>query len=277
MRNLIKNLSPRTKFALLQVAAVGLAFATLMLSRDSKWILETLFSASGVVLGIVGLVRCGRNGQGEWRLLGSGVLVYLASLACWTALALLPDFLDLRHWQSAFYRQAPFFSTGSFVFFGLWPFRSQVSPSQTVRQLIVGKRDLRVGGPAAPDLVTKAERLLGLLLPTCFREFLLDYGEIRGTTVSFLGLGPATDLDRPSKGDFVGATLDVRERMGLPQGYVVCSAGTDGMMACLDTAALQTEIPVVLWNPDTRSVIREAAPSFDQYLIQTLRSKARSR
>ena len=275
-----------TLFFLLQLTGLVLSVLLEPVLGGYVLLLDVLLFLAGVVMGVLGLARCLNNGQGPLQLLGASGLVFLGSLIFWPVFAMvvwslltsLPGFGRDPSRDSIFLcGPLYFFSTGSLAYFGFWPFNSQVSPSQTVRQLIVGNRDLRVGCPAAPEVVAKAERLLGLLLPTCFREFLLDYGQIRGTAVTFLGLGPATDLDRPSNDDFVGATLDARERLDLPKGYVVCSASTHGVMACLDTAALQTEIPVVLWNSDTRSVVGVAAPSFDQYLIQTLRSKARSR
>jgi hypothetical protein len=279
MKNPIRNYSPRTKFILLQLVAIGLAFGTpaIVLVRF-RWIWALLLCLIGVSLAIVGSVRCGRSGQGEWRLLASCILGYLVSLVCWIAVTIfLPELLGSRNWAALFYLQAPCLSAGSLVYFGLGPFRWRVAPRQVARDLIVGNRDLRLGGPARPEVVAKAELLLGLSLPTPFRDFLLDYGEIRGTAVTLLGLGPATDLDRPSTDDFVGATLDGRSRLGLPRGYVVCSAAAEGLMACLDTTAIETEIPVVLWNPATRSVVRVAAKNFTQYLIDTLRPKPHPR
>jgi hypothetical protein len=286
MRNPAESPLPRTKFILLQVAAFAVAFGTPVFVPLPLYLLEeALLFFAGLAMGIVGLLRCGRSGQSAGHLLKSSLAVFVAALFCWPVLASLvlfllrsfPKFDQFRSWEPILSGPLPFLSAGSLAYFGLGPFRSNVSPGQVLRQLIVGNRDLRIGGPAQFELVAKAERLLGLTLPTPFRDFLLDYGEIRGTSLALLGLGPATDLDRPSTDDFVGATLDARARLGLPRGYALCKVDADGLMACLDTTAIETEIPVVLWNPATRSVVRVAAPSFPQYLIDTLRPKPRPR
>jgi hypothetical protein len=273
-------------FALLQLAGFGLSIVLgLFLDGDHLVLVDLLLFLAGIAMGVVGLVRCARNGRGPWYLLGTSALIFVGCVFFWpifgsVALALLrglPGFGVRWSWQPAL-SSIPlfFFSTGSLAYFGLGPFRSNVSPRQIVRELVVGNRDLRIGGPARPEVVAKAERLLGLWLPTSFRDFLLDFGEIRGTAVTFLGLGPSTDLDHPSTDDFVGATLDTRERLALPQGYIVCSVDAGGQVACVDTTVIRnSESPVVLWSPDTRAAVRVAAPSFSQYLIDTLRSKAR--
>jgi hypothetical protein len=280
MRKGFAHRLPKTKFVVLQVVAWGLAVIPAQFEPgEHAFLLLALLFHVGVLMGIVGLVWCARNGQGLGRLLGSTISALLASTGFWlVCLLTMANPWSLSHYgEPMLYLPLPFFSTGSLAYFGLGPFRWRVSPSQVVRQLIVGNRDLRIGGPGRVELVAKAERLLGLSLPTPFRDFLLDYGEIRGTAVTLLGLGPATDLDHPTTDDFVGATLDARTRLSLPRGYALCSVDAEGgLMACLDTTAIETEIPVVLWNPATRSVVRVAAPSFPVYLINSLRSTARN-
>jgi hypothetical protein len=273
-------------FALLQCGAWGVAVPLPQLARmDSPLfaLLLLLLFLAGATMGIFGLVRWRLKGQLAWNLLKGAVGGLLASIGFWfVCLFAVETFLPpgIAHSPSAPgeplpYIPLPFFTAGALALFGLGPFRSSVSPSLIVRQLIVGNRDLRLGGPARLEALAKAESLLGLSLPAPFREFLLDYGELHGTGITFLGLGPGTDLDHPSKDDFVGATLDARARLGLPQGYIVCSVDAEGALACLDTTPAEIEAPVVLWSPATRAAVRVAATSFPKYLIDTLRSKAR--
>ena len=284
MQSPFANLSPRNKFILLQVAAVVVGFGLpFLLSLGSVWIWETVFGLAGIVMGVVAFARSGRNGLSPRRLVVAGAIVWVVCLLCWWVVAfvlgeILRTFLgweQMRHYVGARYTQLPIFTTGCLAYLGLGPFASRVSPSARARQLIVGNRELRLGGPARPDLVDRAEQLLGLRLPRSYRDFLLDFGELRAPSLRFLGIGPTTDLDHPTQEDFVGATLDGRVRLDLPRGYVVCAADPAGQLACVDTlATTDGEGLVVIWNGEAHAVVRVASNSFVEYLVGRLSEPA---
>jgi hypothetical protein len=136
MMNQIAKLSPKTKFILLQLVALGLAFGTpSILLLGFRWIWQDLLCLAGASMAVVGMVRCVREGQRTWRLLRSCAWVYLVSLVCWIVLTiLLPELLGFRTWAAAFYMEAPCLTTGSLAYFGLGPFRLKASLARTVQR-----------------------------------------------------------------------------------------------------------------------------------------------
>jgi hypothetical protein len=284
MQSPFANLSPRSKFVLLQIAAVVVGFGLPpLLSMGTVWIWETVFGLAGIALGVVAFARSGRNGLSPQRLVVAGAIVWGVCILCWWAVALvlggfLSTFLgsdQMDYYVGTQYTQLPIFTAGCLAYLGLGPFGSRVSAAARARQLIVGNRELRLGGPARPDLVDRAERLLGLRLPRSYRDFLLDFGELRSPSVRCLGLGPTTNLECPTSEDFVGATLDARVRLGLPKGYVVCATDVPGHLVCVDTLATRDdEGLVVIWNGEARTVVRVASNSFAEYLVARLGEKS---
>jgi hypothetical protein len=281
MQNPLAHLPVKAKFVLAQIVALGFVLPMpSILSFHTFLPGATALAFLGCCLGIVGLVRCGQNGQSASRLLAATLICGPATALAWTCLLMalgflvglfVTDPLVANYFLYFHVIQLPFFTTGTLAYFGIFPFRSRMPAGQRARQLIVGNRDLRLGGPAAPALVERAEQLLGLRLPGSYREFLLDYGEIRAPWIRVLGLGPATDLDRPTPDDVVGATLAAWEQHGLPRGYFVCAVGTDGNWACVDTVAPASgEGQVVVWDVGKRTMAGLAANNFSDYLTSTL-------
>ncbi len=204
-----------------------------------------------------------------WAICAVGWL--LVALAFAVSVAALDNGAILARFPGAVYPQLPLFTTGCLAYLEIGPFRLRASSSERMRQLIVGNRELRLGGPAEPELVQGAEQILGVSLSPSYREFLLDFGELRGPSLRFLGLGPKTDLDHPTPDDFVGATLAGRSGSGLSLGYVACAVEQDGRLACIDTnTAKDGEGPVVVWDSATRALSRVAATSFAEYLAGRL-------
>jgi hypothetical protein len=283
MKNPIRSLTPRTRFILSQVAVFGLVLAMpLFVSEETYLPWSSGPGLLGCALGLIGLVRCARNGQSLLQLLVASVLGLCVVGLAWTFgvmmfggfLMALEDKWDMRNYVGIHFAQLPVFTTGTLAYFGLFPFRSRVSAGQRARQLIAGNRDLRLGGPAALALVERAEQLLGLRLPGSYRDFLLDYGEIRAPWIHVLGLGPATDLDRPTPDDVVGATRAAWGQHGLPRGYFVCAVGADGNLACVDTVAPRNgEGQVVRWDVASRTMAGLAANNFSEYLVQSIAAR----
>jgi hypothetical protein len=79
------------------------------------------------------------------------------------------------------------------------------------------------------------------------------------------------DLEHPTTEDCVGATLDARQRFGLPPSYLLCSIDHVGHLVCLDTFQMRNEEgPAVVWNAEQRSGGQYLADTFAEYLVVRL-------
>jgi hypothetical protein len=189
------------------------------------------------------------------------------------------------------------FSTGCQAYFGIGKFFSRLSFLDRVRALLRANREISLGRAAHPDQLARAEQLLRLKLPKSYRQFLRSFGELRAPSsemgtltgspnspatlrsrqsrlaphaIKFLGITPTVDLDHPIE-DCVGATLDGRERFGLPPSYILCSVDDAGTRACLDTFEMRGEEgPAVVWNAEQRRGGTYLARSFAEYLVVRL-------
>jgi antitoxin YobK len=283
----VRRLTPLGRCALLHgVAFLGglIVMAVVPALGVLVWCPGT--ALAGLVLGSVGFAHCQRNGIGLGRFLVSGLAVALSALMAWvSALVILCGVLRFlveedgaKLFAVLWWPELPLFTTGVLAYYGLGPFRTRLGAIERARQLIVGQRELRVGGPAQPAQLDQAERRLGLRLPRSYREFLLGFGELRAPAIRFLGIGPTSDLDNPTVDDCVGVTLEGRESFGLPPSYIVCSVDADGQVVCLDTFAMRDdEALAILWNCETRAIARVVAPSFGDHLVDRLLEPSTSR
>lgn len=284
MRNFIKSLSPLERFMALQLVAATLAFGLpLALSFLAVLILDPVFGFAGAVVAILALLRVGgRPDLVPRRVVGASLLVWTVCAVAWWGLAIaLGQAIGsaLVPWNTHNFvafrcAELPLFTTACLAYFQLGPFRPAASPrarNQGWRQAIEARSCLRPAGPARPELVEQAERMLLVRLPRSYREFLLDHGETHGR-LRLLGLSPTTDLGHPTAEDFVGATRDARSRLGLPGHLLVCAVEADGRLACIDTQLTKDdEGPVVIWDPTTRTAQDRAGDSFSEYVITHLR------
>jgi hypothetical protein len=273
-------LGPFSKFIFLQAAAAAVGFTLpFALSFFAAWVLDPVFGLTGAGMAIVAFVRAGQKGERSARLVRVSLLVWAACALGWLGLAFLAgqaSRADLLPWNVdsflAFrYQELPVFTTACLAYFQLGPFRAR-GMGKSTRQLVAGNPYVHEAGAVKPELIERAERILLLQLPRSYRQFLLEYGELRGP-VRIVGLGEATDLDHPTPEDLVGATYDAHARLGLPRHLVVCALDDDDRPVCLDVQRTKAEeSPVVVWDPATRAAT-DAASSFGAYLNARLGHK----
>ena len=100
-------------------------------------------------------------------------------------------------------------------------------------------------GRQPAETVEAAESALGLTFPPTYRRFLqeLGAGDIAGD--EFYGVVDTSFGGRPP--DAVGRTLEARERVGLPDRYVIVGDTGDGDWYVVDTS--QGDGPVLIFMP----------------------------
>jgi len=169
------------------------------------------------------------------------------------------------------------FSSGTMAYLGVGPFRSRLSAMDRVRQILAENSSIQIGNAVAASQIAEAERILGLSLPRSFREFLSSWGEIDFRSTRFLGIPLAMDMAHPTQADFVGATLDGRDKLGLPRPFVLCASYPNGLHVCLDTFSMRNEEgPAVLWNGASRVLVQILAPTFADFLRDHLEASLKS-
>jgi hypothetical protein len=263
----------RLRFAVLQamvfVVGAGGLYVSFPLTVFVVWPGTTV---AGIVLAVKGFSRGNRTRGQDNRFLGALLLALAVSVISWlTVLVVLGNIMHIAPlafglaliWMPAL----AVFSAGSLAYLGLGPFRSRLSAMARVRQILDGNSDARIGVGATPGQLAEAERILGHRLPLSFREFLSTWGEIEIRSTKFLGIPLATDMAHPTQADFVGATLDGREKLGLPRPFVLCASYPNGLHVCLDTFSMRDEEgPALVWNGTTKAVVQMLAPTFADFL-----------
>lgn len=277
------NLSPRLKFALLQamvfVIGAGGPYISFPLTIFVLWPGTTV---AGIVLAVKGFSRGNRTGIRENRFVGALLLTLAVSVVSWLiVLIILGNIMHIAPlafglafiWMPAL----GVFSAGSLAYLGLGPFRSRLSSMARVRQILDGDSHARIGVGAAPAQLAESERILGLRLPLSFREFLSTWGEIETGSTKFLGIPLAMDMAHPTQADFVGATLDGRDKLGLPRPFVLCASYPNGLHVCLDTFSMRNEEgPAVLWNGASRVLVQILAPTFADFVRDYMEAALKS-
>jgi hypothetical protein len=276
-------LSPRLRFAVLQavvfVVGAGGPYVSFPLTIFVVWPGTTV---AGIVLAVKGFSRGNRAGIRDNRFVGALLLTLAGSVISWLIvlvvlgnimhIALLAFGLALI-WVPAL----GVFSAGSLAYLGLGPFRSRLSAMARVRQILDGDSDARIGVRATPGQLAEAERILGHRLPLSFREFLSTWGEIEIGSTKFLGIPLAMEMAHPTPADFVGATLDGRDKLGLPRPFVLCASYPNGLHVCLDTFSMRNEEgPAVLWNGVSRVLVQILAPTFADFLRDQMEAALKS-
>ena len=277
------TLSPRVRFAILQaivfIVGAGGPYISFPLTIFVVWPGTTV---AGIVLAVKGFSRGNRNGIRENRFVGALLLTLAGAGVSWLmTLVILGNIMHIAPlgfglafiWAPAL----AVFSAGSLTYLGLGPFRSRLSATAQVRQILNDNRDARIGVGATPAQLAEAERILGHRLPGSFREFLSTWGDIEFHSTQFLGIPLAMDMAHPTQADFVGATLDGREKLGLPLPFVLCASYPNGLHVCLDTFSMRDEEgPALVWNGTTRAVVQILAPTFADFLRNHMEAALRS-
>jgi hypothetical protein len=130
-------------------------------------------------------------------------------------------------------------------------------------------------GPRPPELVRKAEAVLGVRFPPTFREFVLHFGGGDFAAHEFFGV-ITEDFGRPGSPDGVRLTLHDRSSWGLPEQFVIVSDLGDGGYYAIDVSKKNAfgENPVVLfypgaWDPKTEPPTSEVvAEDFGAFLLE---------
>ena len=236
---------------------------------------------AGGILTVRGYVNGKRRGLSSERLLVTLCLAFASFFIFWVVLLAIiyagPETSNLfgALLLVCWIPWLTLFSTGSMAYLALGPFRSRLSAMERTRRLIAVMPWLKVAAGDVIDHIAQAERILRLRFPASFREFLLVWGEIHTPTIRFLGITPTVDLSHPTPADCVGATLEAREKCGIPPHFILCAVDQRGQQVCLDTFAIRVNVaPAVLWDSNSRTVTRIIAPTFMDFLCEHLEAKA---
>ena len=127
-----------------------------------------------------------------------------------------------------------------------------------------------VGVAQGADEIARAEKALGVVFPSSFKEYLARYGTVAFGPTQYFGLGSTV-------ADVVANTEWVRNQIGLPpELLVVCDHDGDEYV-CLDTSkAGGGDCPVVIWEPTTKSVSRVRASTFEDFITSDTEAFAES-
>jgi antitoxin YobK len=128
-------------------------------------------------------------------------------------------------------------------------------------------------GPRAPELVSSAEQVLGVLLPPTYRRFLLALGA--GHIVGFEFYGVLHEnFEDSAVPDGVWLTMTEREQIGLPEALVIVAETGYGEYYALDTDQRDAddECPVVIWVPHLAegSQLEVIAPDFGSFFWRVI-------
>jgi len=236
---------------------------------------------AGGILTVRGYVNGKRLGLSSERLLVTLGLTFAAFFIFWfVLLGIICVALEAANLFAAllFVLWEPWlalFSTGSMTYLALGPFRSRLSAMERTRRLIAEMPWLKVATGDTAEHIAQAEGILRLRFPASFREFLLVWGAIESPAIRFLGITPMVDLSHPTTADCVGATLEAREKYGIPPHFIMCAVDQRGQIVCLDTFMMRNNVaPAVLWDSNTRTVSRVLASTFMDFVHEQLEPKA---
>lgn len=121
---------------------------------------------------------------------------------------------------------------------------------ETVLELAKGHPDADFVGPQPVAFIDAAEERLGLVFPDTYRRFLIELGAGNVGPDDIYGVF-RMDFDASGIPDVVGATLDGRATLGLPEAAVLIGYdGGEGKIV-LDVSRKQMDgsVPVVWWHP----------------------------
>ncbi|MCW8876716.1 MAG: SMI1/KNR4 family protein [Kangiellaceae bacterium] len=123
--------------------------------------------------------------------------------------------------------------------------------------------------------VEKLESMLGLILPSSFKEFLENYGG-GGIVESEISGIEDNDAELDYGGTVWGDTVTCREDYELPDNLAVIFFKDDEVCWCLDCNLLNefNECPVVSYNLFNKSVDREMSSSFKDFFVEYLELRA---
>ena len=274
--------TPWARYLLHQVAVVLAMWLTLEFWAFGFLLLYAVALIVGIALMVKGFAKGLLNGIARERLVNTlvlttvvlalGWLVILAAFAIATSIPPMgAGFLLL--WAPPF----GVFSSGSMAYRGLGPFHSRLSAMDRVRQILAENPSVQIGNAVTASQIAEAEHILGHRLPRSFREFLSTWGEIEFRSTKFLGIPLAMDMAHPTQADFVGATLDGRDNLGLPHPFVLCASYPNGLHICLDTFSMRDEEGAALvWNSTSRAVVQILAPTFADFLRDHMEAALKS-
>jgi hypothetical protein len=128
--------------------------------------------------------------------------------------------------------------------------------------------------------IEEGERMLGIVFPASYREFLLRLGAGSFGSAEFNGIC-TDDLRQVIVLNAVGLTLDLRRRCDLPPEMINVADTGYGEEYVIDTAHQQPdgESPVVTWYHGYRRGMElvEEAPTFGDFFLKEIESVLRRR
>ena len=274
--------TPWARYLVLQGAVVLAVLLASALWDRGLGLLYVVALIVGIVRKVKGFYRGLRNGISRERLVNILVLSAVGLTIAWVfVLVAVANVMRIPSMGAAFLLlwAPPFgvFSSGTMAHLGLGPFHSRLSAMDRVRQILAENSSVQIGNAVVASQIAEAERILSLSLPRSFREFLSTWGEIDFHSTKFLGIPLAMDMAHPTEADFVGATLDGRDNLGLPHPFVLCASYPNGLHICLDTFSMRDEEGAALvWNGTSRAVVQILAPTFADFLRDHMEAALKS-
>ena len=130
-------------------------------------------------------------------------------------------------------------------------------------------RDRSVAGPVSGQAVLQAEDALGVIFPTSYRLFLLNFGSGTIGLYEIFGLSEVDSPDGPPLWrSVVQETTRSRKagRGSIPNEYVAFTSDGQGCKFYLDTARTDAtgECHVIAWGPGVEGVV--VASSFFEFI-----------
>lgn len=130
-------------------------------------------------------------------------------------------------------------------------------------------------GGCSSEQLKKLEELLGLTLPSSFKDFLKTYG---GGGVIDAEISGIEDNDAliDTGGTVYGDTSTARKDYGLPDELAVIYFRDDEVCWCLDARNKKedSEYPVVNYNLFSRKIENQLSDSFEQFFEEYLKLRA---
>ena len=137
---------------------------------------------------------------------------------------------------------------------------------QDVEQFIdENSDDCDPGTPATPEMIQRAEAILGVTFPDDYRQFLQRWGTLSIGPIEFYGISGRMP-ENAQIPNTVWYTLAKREEVGLPNNLVIL-VNNDGVeYHCIDTTH-QARSRVVVFDLRKRAVGHVKADSLFDYII----------
>lgn len=141
-----------------------------------------------------------------------------------------------------------------------------------LKEQIAALDDADINGSHSDHEIFLAEKALNVSLPSSFKFYLKEWGNISFGHVEFLGLTNTKDFSKSGYPNFVWYNLLKRNENDFPEKFIIFQSINNEFFSCLDIENRfeDGECKIIIWNNLDKCIEQKCDLNFNDYLLDEI-------